>query len=138
MIKTYSEMIKFDSFYERFEYLKLNGYVGEDTFGDQRFLNQILYKTPEWRKIRREIILRDNGMDLGVAGCTICGKVLIHHLNPITIEDIQNRNFKIFDPENLVCVSHKTHNAIHYGNIQKTLNSELTIRSKNDTIPWKK
>lgn len=138
MIKTYSEMIKFDSFYERFEYLKLNGYVGEDTFGNQRFLNQILYKTPEWRKIRREIILRDNGMDLGVTGCTICGKVLIHHINPITIEDIQNRNFKIFDPENLVCVSHKTHNTIHYGNIQKILNSELTIRSKNDTIPWKK
>ena len=138
MIKTYSEMIKFDSFYERFEYLKLNGYVGEDTFGDQRFLNQILYKTPEWRKIRREIILRDNGTDLGVAGCIICGKVLIHHINPITIEDIQNRNSNIFAPENLVCVCHKTHNAIHYGNIQKTLNSELTIRSKNDTIPWKK
>lgn len=138
MIKAYSEMIKFDSFYERFEYLKLNGYVGEDTFGDQRFLNQILYKTPEWRKIRREIILRDNGTDLGVSGCIICGKVLIHHINPITIEDIQNRNSNIFDPENLVCVSHKTHNAIHYGNIQKTLNSELIIRSKNDTIPWKK
>lgn len=133
---TYSELAQLGSFNERFEYLKLDGRVGVDTFGHERYLNQMLYHTAEWKEARRKVIIRDNGCDLGLEGYDIFDKVLIHHLNPITTEDIIGKHPCLFDPDNLVCVSHKTHNAIHYGDAN-LLSSEFVVRSRNDTCPWK-
>ena len=135
-IKTYSEMITLPTFEQRFEYLKLDGFVGRETFGYDRYLNQILYTSYEWKKIRQEIIIRDNGCDLGCEGYEIHGRILIHHINPITLEDIQKRNLMIFDPENLITTVHNTHNAIHYGD-RDLLTIAPTERSKNDTCPWR-
>lgn len=136
-IKTYSELITFPTFRERFEYLKLNGQVGLDTFGHDRYLNQILYTSPEWRRCRNGIIIRDNGCDLGCEGYEIHGKILIHHINPITVEDILNRNPMVFDPENLISSAHITHNAIHYGDVSLLI-TEPIERSRNDTCPWRR
>ena len=137
LIRTYSELITIPTFEERFEYLKLNGSVGLETFGHDQYLNQILYNSPEWRRFRPEIIVRDNGCDLACEGYEIFGKILIHHINPITAQDILNRNPKVFDPENVITTVHNTHNAIHYGD-KNLLITEPIERSRNDTCPWKK
>ena len=136
-IRTYSELITIPTFEERFEYLKLNGSVGLETFGHDRYLNQILYNSPEWRRFRPEIIVRDNGCDLACEGYEIFGKILIHHINPITAKDILNRNPKVFDPENVITTVHNTHNAIHYGDENLLITAPIE-RSRNDTCPWKK
>ena len=136
-IRTYSELITIPTFEERFEYLKLNGSVGLETFGHDRYLNQILYNSQEWRRFRPEIIVRDNGCDLACEGYEIFGKILIHHINPITAKDILNRNPKVFDPENVITTVHNTHNAIHYGDENLLITAPIE-RSRNDTCPWKK
>ena len=135
-IKTYSELITIPTFEERFEYLQLKGSVGKDTFGYDRYLNQVLYRSPEWKRLRNQIIIRDAGCDLACDGYDVYGKVLIHHLNPITVEDVLARSRKVFDPDNLVCVSHSTHNAIHYGDVDLLVTGPI-IRTKNDTCPWR-
>ena len=135
-IKTYSELITIPTFEERFEYLQLKGSVGKDTFGYDRHLNQVLYRSPEWKRLRNQIIIRDCGCDLACEGYDIHSKVLIHHLNPITVEDVIARSRKVFDPDNLVCVSHNTHNAIHYGDVDLLVTGPI-IRTKNDTCPWR-
>ena len=134
-IRTYSELITIPTFEERFEYLQLKGSVGKDTFGYDRYLNQVLYRSPEWKRLRNQIIIRDGGCDLACDGYDIYDKVLIHHLNPITVEDVLARSRKVFDPDNLVCVSHNTHNAIHYGDMDLLVTGPI-IRTKNDTCPW--
>lgn len=136
MSKTYLELSQLNTFEERYEYLRIKRKVGESTFGSKRYLNQILYKSKEWLALRDKIIFRDNGCDLGIPGREIVGRVLIHHINPITIEDVLNRDPKVFDMNNLISVSHMTHEAIHYGD-EKLLTKEPTERSKNDTCPWK-
>ena len=135
-IRTYSELITIPTFEERFEYLQLKGSVGKDTFGYDRYLNQLLYRAPEWKRLRNQIIIRDCGCDLACEGYDIHSKVLIHHLNPITVEDVLARSRKVFDPDNLVCVSHNTHNAIHYGDVDLLVTGPI-IRTKNDTCPWR-
>lgn len=135
-IRTYSELITIPTFEERFEYLQLKGSVGKDTFGYDRYLNQVLYRSPEWKRLRNQIIIRDGGCDLACDGYDIYGKVLIHHLNPITVEDVLARSRKVFDPDNLVCVTHNTHNAIHYGDADLLVTGPI-IRTKNDTCPWR-
>lgn len=136
IIRTYSDLIKLETFEERYQYLDLKGKVGEPTFGSKRYLNQILYKTDKWLALRDRIIVRDNGCDLGVPGRKIYGRVLVHHINPITIEDVLNENPKVFDPDNLITTSHLTHEAIHYGN-EDLLIKDPIIRFKNDTCPWR-
>ena len=135
-VRTYSELITIPTFEERFEYLQLKGSVGKDTFGYDRYLNQVLYRSPEWKRLRNQIIIRDGGCDLACNGYDIYDKVLIHHLNPITVEDVLARSRKVFDPDNLVCVSHNTHNAIHYGGVDLLVTGPI-IRTKNDTCPWR-
>ena len=137
MSKCYSELITLPTFEERFEYLKLNGEVGKPTFAAERYLNQAFYNSYEWRhKIRPRIITRDSGRDMALLGYDIYGQVLIHHINPITIEDIERMLSKVTDPENLVCVSYDTHQAIHYGSLER-LPALPTERTPNDTIPWR-
>lgn len=136
-IKTYSEMIRFPTFIERYRYLKIDGIVGDETFGYERYMNQILYHSPEWRKFRRDIILRDNGCDLGTDGYELIGKILIHHIEPITVRDIERRDSKIFDTENVISVSLNTHNAIHYGDESLLITTPIT-RTKFDTCPWRR
>lgn len=136
MIKTYSELIVIPTFIERFKYLQLDGTVGQETFGYDRYLNQTLYRTAEWKRFRREIIVRDNGCDLACEGYEIIGKILIHHINPITVEDIMRRDSKIFDPENVISVTLNTHNAIHYGDETLLMTGPIE-RKPNDTCPWR-
>ena len=136
-MRTYSELSKLKTFKERFEYLKLDGLIGEETFGWDRHLNQVFYKSPEWKSTRGKVIVRDNGRDLGVEGYDIFGKIIIHHMNPMSLSDIANRNPDIFNPEYLICVSHETHNAIHYGDVNQ-LNLGPIDRTANDTCPWRK
>lgn len=135
-IKTYSEVIALPTFEDRFNYLQLKGRVGQETFGYDRYLNQILYNSYEWRKFRREIIVRDNGCDLACEGHDINDKALIHHINPIRVEDIINRNPIVFDPENVITTILSTHNAIHYGDENLLITSPIE-RRQNDTCPWK-
>lgn len=135
-IKTYSELVTIPTYEDRFRYLQLKGAVGKDTFGYDRYLNQILYNSLEWKRLRNQIIIRDNGRDLGCEGYEIYGRVLVHHLNPITVEDVVSRNPIVFDPENLICVAHNTHNAIHYGD-ESLLILAPVERTKNDTCPWR-
>lgn len=135
-IKTYSELIALPTFEERYEYLRLSGRVGEDTFGFDRYLNQNFYRSAEWRRIRDRVIVRDNGCDLGIDDRIIYGKILIHHMNPITDKDIFNLSDILLDPEYLICVSHNTHNAIHYGDGERLVKDPI-VRTKNDTCPWK-
>lgn len=137
MIRTYNELITIPTFEERYEYLKLKSGVGIATFGSDRYLNQVLYTSPEWKSFRNRIILRDNGCDLAMKDREIFGKITIHHLNPITIEDVVNRDSKVFDPNNVVCVCLNTHNAIHYGDASLLVPSNPTERTPNDTCPWK-
>lgn len=135
-IKTYSELITLPTFLERFRYLKLGGLVGKETFGFDRYLNQTLYRSVEWKRFRRDMILRDMGMDLACDGYEIVGKIMVHHIDPLTIQDIIRRDPKIFDPENVICTSMNTHNAIHYGD-ESLLITEPIARTKNDTCPWR-
>lgn len=135
-IKTYSELIILPTYEERFNYLKLEGVVGEMTFGFDRYLNQKLYTSQEWKTVRNQVIVRDNGCDLACEGYEIYGKILIHHINPITVEDVINRNPIIFDLENLISTTHNTHNAIHYGDENLLIKGPIE-RTKNDTIPWR-
>lgn len=136
-VKTYSELIKFKSFDERYEYLKLNSKVGEETFGFDRYLNQDFYKSKQWQDVRNKVIARDKGCDLGCSDREIiCGKILIHHMNPIKKEDILNNSEILLNPEYLITTTKNTHDAIHYGN--KDMLYEAPIeRSANDTCPWK-
>ena len=136
MLRTYSELITLPTFKERFQYLQLSGSVGVDTFGYDRYLNQLFYRSPEWKQLRHEIIVRDNGCDLAMDGYDIYGRIIIHHLNPLIKEDILNRSDYLLNPEFLVCTTHKTHNAIHYGD-ESLLITEPIVRSRNDTCPWK-
>ncbi len=136
-LRTYTELIKRSTFMDRFNYLKLDGKIGEDTFGFDRYLNQILYRSPEWRKVRDIVIVRDNGNDLGLEGFQIGKKnLIVHHMNPITYHDIVQKNDEIMNPEFLICVSRLTHQAIHYGNLD-LLPKEPIERSLNDTCPWR-
>ena len=136
IVKSYSEMIALPTFIERYRYLRLGGQVGYETFGFDRWLNQKFYKDPEWLSVRDKVIIRDNGCDLGMEGHEIYGKILVHHINPITKEDILRRDPKLFDPENLICTIKNTHDAIHYGD-ESLLIVAPTIRTRNDTCPWK-
>jgi len=135
-IKTYSELIKLPTFIERYRYLRLGGRVGEDTFGFDRYLNQIFYKSDEWRALRNKIIVRDNGCDLGIEGREIQGRIIIHHMNPISVDDILNRSEYLLNPEYLIATVKNTHDAIHYGD-ENLLITVPMERSKNDTCPWK-
>lgn len=137
VIRTYNELIELETFEERFNYLKLNGTIGEDTFGFERFLNQAFYKSNEWRHIRNHVIVRDQGCDLGIYGRDIHGRIYIHHINPIRIEDFDNRYDLLLDPRYLITTTHTTHNAIHYGD-KSLLVADPIVRTKNDTIPWRK
>lgn len=137
IIKSYSEVIALPTFYERFQYLKLKGQVGEQTFGRDRHINQTLYMSPEWKRFRRDIILRDLGCDLACEGFDVIGKIVIHHINPLTFEDVVNRAASIFDPENVISTSFQTHNAIHYGS-ENVLGADPIERKPNDTCPWKR
>lgn len=136
--KCYSELITLPTFKERFNYLKLNGYVGKETFGFDRYLNQKFYRLPEWKRVRREVILRDNGCDLGIDDREIPPgeKIIIHHMNPMEIKDITNKLDWILDPEYLICTMKITHNAIHYGD-ESLLYTDPVIRRPNDMIPWR-
>ena len=136
-LRTYSELVQLPTFRERFEYLKLDGTIGEDTFGFDRYLNQIFYKSKEWAAVRREVIIRDNGCDLGVDGYEIRGKILIHHMNPIRQQDILRRSDLLLNPEYLITTVLSTHNAIHYGD-EHLLPIVPIERSRNDTCPWRK
>jgi hypothetical protein len=136
-IRTYSELILLPTFEERFRYLNLNGKVGEDTFGHDRYLNQLFYTSDEWRRIRRDVIVRDNGCDLGIWDREIQGLITIHHLNPITVDDILNRSEFLLNPEYLICVSDITHKAIHYGDESLLITAPIE-RRPNDTCPWRR
>ena len=135
-IKTYSELITIPTFEERFEYLKLDGQVGVETFGFNRYLNQAFYKSDEWLSIRDYVITRDNGCDLGMEGYEIYGRILIHHINPITKDDIIQRSRILLDPENLITTVKRTHDAIHYGDSNLLIKAPIE-RRKNDTCPWR-
>lgn len=135
-IKTYSELITLPTFEERFEYLRLDSTVGESTFGFDRYLNQIFYRSQKWKDIRDWVIIRDNGCDLGVEGFEIYGRIIIHHMNPISLQDIERESDLLLNPEYLICTVHNTHNAIHYGDAS-LLSLAPIERSKNDTCPWK-
>lgn len=135
-IRCYSELITLPTFEERFKYLQLNGQVGKSTFGFDRYINQNFYRSSEWKRVRNEIILRDNGCDLGMEGYEIHGRILIHHMNPITIADIESMSEYLMNPEYLISTIHNTHNAIHYGD-ENLLIKEPIERKPNDTCPWK-
>lgn len=136
MIRTYSELRRLGTFQERYQYLRLAGIVGESTFGFDRYLNQALYTSQRWKQARDEVIVRDNGCDLGMEGYEIHGRILIHHMNPLTVEEVEARSEDIFNPEYLICTSHNTHNAIHYGD--EGLLPQLPVeRRPGDTCPWR-
>ena len=135
-IKRYSELILLPTFEERYKYLQLNGIIGDETFGFDRYINQMFYRSQEWKQVRDYVIVRDNGCDLGIEGHEIRGKILIHHMNPIGIKDIQQVNKFLLDPEYLITTMLSTHNAIHYGDESLLVTGPIE-RSKNDTCPWK-
>lgn len=137
LIKSYKELIKLKTFEERLRYLQLNANVGIETFGSGRWLNQRLYHSSLWADVKNEIIIRDNGCDLGLEGYEIRGRIYLHHLNPITKEDVLSNSSKLYDPNNLICVSFDTHQSIHYGSECAAL-SQLVERRPNDTCPWKR
>lgn len=136
IIRCYKELSHLQTFEERYQYLRLTGVVGDSTFGFDRYLNQVFYRSREWRSIRDVVIIRDNGCDLGVGGYEIHGKILIHHLNPISTKDIEQRSEFLLDPEYLICTTHQTHNAIHYGDDSLLIKAPIQ-RTFNDTCPWK-
>lgn len=134
-MKSYSEMLKYDTFFDRFEYLKLNGGVGTETFGHDRYLNQSFYRSAQWKHVRNFVIARDLGCDLGISDRPINGRLLIHHINPLTLQDIRHASSNLLDPENLITTTHQTHNAIHYGS-SSLLVPEYVPRQPGDTKPW--
>ena len=136
-VRSYSELITIPTFEARFEYLKLDGLVGEETFGFDRYLNQTFYRSQEWKSIRDFVIVRDLGCDLAIEGYEIHGKIYIHHMNPIRAADITTKSRMLLDPEFLISTTHNTHNAIHYGD-KNLLAIGPIERSKNDTCPWKR
>lgn len=138
MLRTYQELILLPTFEERYQYLRLNGVPTETTFGGHRLINQILYTSPQWKDVRRRVIIRDNGCDLGLTDRPITkpNRILIHHINPLTLEQISNLEPPVFDLNNLICVSHTTHNAIHYGDDSLLVPTEPTVRSPGDTKLW--
>lgn len=136
-MRTYSELIHLQTFEERFNYLKLDGIVAESTFGFDRYMNQQFYRSQRWRRLRDEIIIRDNGCDLGVDGYPIYGKILIHHINPISQNDILQHSDYLLNPEYLICTTYDTHNAIHYGDPSQIPYKEFSERTPNDTCPWR-
>lgn len=140
MNKSYQELLTKETFIDRLKYLKIDGAsVGDKTFGGSRFLNQLLYKDPEWRHTRDLVIIRDNGCNLGLADYPITGRIYVHHINPITKHDILVKDPKIFDLNNLICCNFDTHNAIHYGNIDRLIQAyDLVERTPHDTCPWRK
>lgn len=136
-IRTYSELITLPTFEDRYEYLKLNGKIGEETFGFDRYINQQLYqRSQKWKSVRDKVIIRDNGCDLSMDGYEIWGKIIIHHMNPITIEDIERESDFVFNPEYLISTSLNTHNAIHYGDENLLIKAPIE-RTKYDTCPWR-
>lgn len=135
--RSYSELEQLKTFEDRFTYLKMNGEVGRPTFGYDRYLNQKFYKSFEWKQIRNFVIVRDKGCDLGIDGYEIHGELLIHHMNPISPQDIQNGSRIVFDPEFLICTTSRTHLAIHFGDAS-LLPQLPVIRFPGDTIPWRK
>ena len=137
MIRTYSELSRMASFKDRFEYLRLDGAVGTETFGFDRYINQQFYRSQEWKRIRNEIIVRDNGCDLGIEGFEIYGRIYIHHMNPIMLRDIVHQTDFLLNPEYLICTTHQTHNAIHYGDESLLSTLEPVQRTRNYTCPWK-
>lgn len=137
MIRTYSELSMLPTFEERFQYLQLKGAVGEETFGFDRFINQQFYRSPEWKRIRDIVILRDNGCDLGIEGYEIRERILIHHMNPVSVRDLEARSEFLLNPEYLITTTHNTHNAIHYGD-EELLITAPKARVLNDTCPWKR
>ena len=137
IIRTYSELITLPTFEERYQYLRLDGRVGQETFGFDRWLNQKFYKDPEWLRVRDFVIIRDNGCDLGIEGREIRSRILIHHMNPITTDDIVKRSKYLLDPEYLICTVKRTHDAIHYGDESLLILNPIE-RTKNDTCPWKR
>ena len=137
-IKTYTELMSLKTYEERFEYLRLNGSVGQSTFGFDRYLNQKLYKSAEWRSVRDLVISRDGTCDMGMEDYDIFGTIHVHHMNPINTEDIELSTDYLFNPEYLISVSPETHNAIHYG-VQDYVNkNKIVERMPNDHCPWKK
>lgn len=138
MIRTYTELSKLRTFEERFNYLRLDGVVGNDTFGFDRIFNQLFYKWPEWKASRNKVIIRDDGCDLGIEGHEIYGqRIIVHHLNPVTLEDIERKSEFLLDPEYLITTIHSTHNAIHYGDESLLIRSPIE-RRQNDTCPWRR
>lgn len=135
-MRNYRELSRLKTFDERFEYLKIGGLVGESTFGFERYLNQTLYNSSKWRRLRNQIIIRDNGCDLGVEGYEIQGIIIVHHMNPISVDDLKDFSDDIFNPEYLICVSLTTHNAIHYGD-NSLIPQEPVERRPGDTCPWR-
>ena len=135
-IRTYSELITLPTFEERFKYLQLNGQVGESTFGFDRYMNQVFYRSQKWKSIRDFVIIRDCGCDLGVEGYDIHGKIIIHHMNPLSMRDIETESDFLFNPDFLICTTHNTHNAIHYGDENLLVTAPIE-RTKNDTCPWR-
>lgn len=136
IIRTYSELITIPTFEERYEYLRLGGKVGEETFGFDRYLNQIFYKSNEWRELRDHVIVRDNGCDLAMIDREIYGRILVHHMNPVRVDDIIHRSKYLLDPEYLICTTKITHDAIHYGDSSLLITAPIE-RSKNDMCPWR-
>lgn len=138
MIRTYTELSKLKTFEERFEYLRLDGEVGKETFGFDRIFNQTFYRSVEWRRVRDQVIIRDCGCDLGVPGHEIYGqRILIHHMNPISLEDLERRSEILMNPEYLITTNHNTHQAVHYGDADLLIKLPRE-RTKNDTCPWKR
>jgi len=136
MSKTYSELLLIPTFEDRYSYLKLQGIVGANTFGFDRYINQMFYKSSEWQSLRNEIILRDNGCDLGIIDREIYGPIYIHHMNPLSIDDITTNSKYLLNPEYLICTTQSTHNAIHYGNISSLVFMPKE-RKPNDVCPWR-
>lgn len=137
LIKTYSELKRIETFEDRYRYLRLNGVAFETTFGFDRYANQQFYQSTEWRNLRNQIIVRDNGCDLGDPNRPISGTIYIHHMNPIDIDDIEQASDYLLNPEYLICVSKNTHDAIHYGDEGLLKRYDVITRSVNDTCPWK-
>lgn len=135
-IKTYSELKTLSTFKDRYNYLRLDGIVGEETFGFDRYMNQVFYRSQKWKDVRDFVIIRDNGCDLGIEGHDIRGRILVHHMNPITLRDVERESEFLMDPEYLISTMHSTHNAIHYGDESLLITAPIE-RSKNDTCPWR-
>lgn len=137
MIRTYSDLVTLPTFEDRFNYLKLSGEIGIETFGFDRYLNQKFYRSEEWKRIRRDVIIRDKACDMALNGMDINSGIIVHHMNPISVKDIVEWTPYLMDPEYLICVSIKTHNAIHYGDDSIIDYYKVTERIRNDTCPWR-